>query len=315
MLDGRLNWSITNVAEYTDIQIRHIFDSRYFFFYDEATNMYRMTDIRNDPQPGVESARNNGYATIGDPVRIYQYLLDYGIPGNTQEETIGNMMGWSRDNLHHYSGANTPGNLINFWQYDGFQPVERVLTGTARQDRPGEGIKHYIAGCWGMTGFLKVIMRTCNIPVAFLNIFIHAMPEFMREQLYLSHGDDPYSQFSKTVTPPYPPAEILIDQATYDAWFDYDPSDMASREYANNNLGRRTCEIAVQYLPISLIETYCDDLANNLSHANGEVLKHLNRGHDQQYFTLSELENDHDLWNRMDAYLNSIGGCSNLPSP
>jgi hypothetical protein len=225
------------------------------------------------------------------------------------------MMGWSRDNLHHYSGANTPLNLVKHWQYDGFPPVERILKGTTHEDRPGEGIRHYIAGCWGMTGFLKVIMRTCNIPVTFLSIFIHAMPGFMREQLYLSHGDDPYNSFSKTVIPPYPPSEILIDQATYDAWFYYDPSDLASRQYADNNIGRRTCEIAVQYLPISLIDTYCQDLANNLSHANGEVLKDLNRGHDQQYFTLSELENEHDLWNRMDTYLNSIGGCTNLPSP
>ncbi len=313
-LENRLNWSITDTTEYTEIQIRYIFDSRYYYFYNETTNEYQFIYIRNDPQPDIESSRNNGYATIGDPVRIYNYLFTNGIIGATQEETIGRMMGWCRENMRHYTYASTPDNLIKHWQYDGFPPVERVLNGTIHQDRPTEGIQHFTAGCWGTTGFLKIVMRTVNIPVQFLSVFAHAMPGFPREELYLSHGDDPYNAFSSTVTPPYPPLEILIDIITYNAWFDYDLTDIDDRMRVNNNLGRRTKEIAVQYLPIYLIDLYCQDIANGSSHAVGKVYETLS-GPDNQYYTLDDLETTYDLWTRMDAFINSIGGCGNLTYP
>lgn len=314
-LENRVNWSITNTSDYTELQIRHIFDSRYYYLFDDQTNMYLMRNIPNDPQPGIESSRINGYATLGDPVRIYQFFLNNDLIGNTQEETIGNVIGWCQDNLIHYSGSSTAENSVKHWQFDGLPPVERVLNGTTHGDRPNEGIKHYTAGCWGTTGFLKVVMRVVNIPVRFCHVFNHSMPCFMREQLYLSHGDDPYNTLVRTLIPPYQAADILINEETYSAWFDYITSDLDDRIRASNNIGRQTCVLAVQYLSRYVVKKYCDDIASGASHAAGEVITTLNRGHDNQYFTVAELETTYDLWGRMDAYLDSIGGCSNVNYP
>ncbi len=87
-----------------------------------------------------------------------------------------------------------------------------------------------------------------NIPVLEQHISDHAVINFTTEHKYLSHGDDPYNRLTKT-TPPFPAAELLIDQAKYDAWFGSGVSDATK----GKNIGRRGLELGLQYLPNALL--------------------------------------------------------------
>ena len=59
-----------------------------------------------------------------------------------------------------------------------------------------------------------------------------------------------------------------IDQATFDAWFGLG----VSATDRQNNIGRQTRKLAVQYLPNHVLYKECSDIANGKTHANGEVL-------------------------------------------
>jgi uncharacterized spore protein YtfJ len=92
------------------------------------------------------------------------------------------------------------------------------------------------------------------------------LPHFSTHHLHLSHGDDPYNQLTFT-DPQYSMSELLLDQATYDNWFGSGVSDADKLKH----VGKRTEELAIEYLPGYVLRAYCSDKANGKTHANGTV--------------------------------------------
>lgn len=281
-----LHWSVTG---YTAPQLAQIFDSREMFRWSAT---YRGYWIMGD----------FGIITPAPPLYSYEFLTNAGLIGDTRLSTLGRVIGWCRDNLVHYSGYPTAANMEDTWQYRGFPPMVRVLAGTRVISRPDWGVRCQTAGCFGTVGLLRALLRVVNIPVRLMVAARHTQPWFMADGRYLTHGDDPYDALAKA-TPPFPAEELLIDQATYDAWFGPAVSDTDQ----SNNIGRRLLELALVYLPDYLLRAYCHDIANRRGHGDGDVFAIFSRN-----YTVSELERE-DLWARMDAKIAGFGGCGHIP--
>ena len=224
------------------------------------------------------------------PARSYAFLGTGELIGGTRLDTLSRMVNWCRANLQDQ------------WQYRGFPPMTRVLDGTVQTSQRGYGVMHRTAGCWGTVGLLRALMRAINIPVKLVTNAGHAQPWFMADSRYLSHGDDPYNALTKA-TPPIPAAEILIDQAKFDAWFG---AGVRAADKANN-IGRRPRGLAIVYLPNYLLHAYCGDIANGKGHVNGQVFDTLSLN-----YTVAQLEAQ-TLWTRMDAKIAGFGGCDHVP--
>ncbi|MFQ5925461.1 MAG: hypothetical protein ACE5IE_05640 [Dehalococcoidia bacterium] len=282
-----LRWSISG---YTVDQLALLLDSRSLFSWEVETASYNIPF-------------NLGAVTPGDPVRTFAFLGTNELIAWTPRQAVERLIGWCRNNLVHFSGGWDTANAYNQWQYYGFPPVERIISGTVLRDHPEWGNAHRTGGCWGTTGFLRAVLRTVNIPVTLETRCGHALPYFVvRESAYLSHGDDPYNALSKA-TPPFPAGELLTDQAKFDAWFGASvPTDTMCK-----NIGRRTRELAIQYLPNYLLYKHCSDLAAGRDRASSQVYDIF-----KDNYTLAALEAA-NLWGRMDAKIASFGGCAHVP--
>jgi hypothetical protein len=236
------------------------------------------------------------------PLRTFAFLGTAGLIGSTRVDSLVRVVDWCRGNLVHFTGGTTAANMEDQWQYRGYPPMARVIDGTPQTSSSASGIQHRTAGCWGTTGFLRALLRVINIPVKLVSNAGHAQPWFMADSQYLSHGDDPYNQLTKA-TPPVPADEIPIDQAKFDSWFGAGVNDTDK----SNNIGRRTRELAIVYLPNYVLRKYCADITNGKTHANGEVLDVFSRN-----YTVAQLEAE-DLWGRMDTKIAGLGGCGNVP--
>jgi len=282
----QLLWSIQS---YSAAQLAELFDSREMFLWNASPAGYRIDSMLGNLVPGP-------------PARSYAFLGTGNLIGDTRLDTLALVVDWCRANLVHFTGGTTAANMQDQWQYRGFPPLTRVLDGTVQTSQPGLGVMHRTAGCWGTVGVLRALLRAINIPVKLVTNAGHAQPWFMADARYLSHGDDPYNQLTKA-TPPIPAAEILIDSAKFDGWFGAGVSDTDKA----NNVGRRTRELAVTYLPNYLLHAYCSDITNGKGHGNGEVLATLSPN-----YTVAQLEAQ-NLWTRMDAKIAGFGGCAHVP--
>ena len=285
-IGGQLLWSLQG---YSADQLAQLFDSREMFRWTSAPPGYRIDSM-------------HGHIVPGPPARSYEFLGTAGLIGNTRLDTVDRVVDWCRANLVHFSGGTTAANMEDQWQYRGWPPMTRVLAGTQQTSHPGLGAMHRTAGCWGTTGFLRALLRVINIPVKLVTNAGHAQPWFMADSRYLSHGDDPYNQLTKA-TPPIPAGEIPINQTKFDAWFGAGVSETDK----GNNIGRRTRELAITWLPNYLLHKYCSDIAAGKTHANGEVFDTLSLN-----YTVAQLEAE-NLWGRMDAKIAGFGGCAHVP--
>ena len=202
-------------------------------------------------------------------------------------------MDWVRLNMYHGPGGNALANEQG-WGYRGYPPVKTMIEGHEFMGR----VQHLTGGCWGAAGFLLSVLRNLNIPFKVVECN-HGQGHFVTEGRYLDHGDSLYHPLNRDDPSSYPQAELLIDEATYAAWF---PSTADC-----SNVGRRIIELAKQYLPLYLLRLYCNDQAAGKTHANGEVAALLS-----SVYTVAELEAD-NLWGRMDAKIALLGGCDNIP--
>ncbi len=238
-------------------------------------------------------------ATPGNAINTFKFLKTNNQIGPTMNDTIGLVLDWARNNLEHFAGTFTPQYFFYNWQYWGYPPVSRVIAGTPDLDPEYPGLAtqphHWTAGCWGTSAFLLWVLRVVNIPVEQVGVGGHAAPWFVSEDLYLSHGDDPYNAVSKAG---YPATYLLISKDVFEAWFP--PGNLA---YANHNVGRRPIDLAVQY-PTSnwVLYRYCDDLANNRDHASGRVYNETFN----TIYTVTELE-ELGLWDRLAAAKTTLG--------
>ncbi len=277
--DKRINWSVQHNSEE---EKELIFDSRSLFLWNSNMNYYYIPITL-------------GFVSPGDPFRIYRFLLKNQLIGNNHLQTVTRLVNWSRQ-LRHFSGNRNVNNIYDQWQYKGFPPIERVINGTTQISRPLNGIKKRTGGCRGTTGFLRMCLRTVNIPVKLEIRAGHALPNFVSIQRYLSHGDDPYNQMFKNENQ-IPTSRLLIDQNTWDNWFGV---GVNHRE----NIGRQVRELALEFLPNYILKLHCKDLAENRNHANSRVFEVFKRN-----YSVQQLETK-KLWQRMDHKINSLGGCS-----
>lgn len=72
-------------------------------------------------------------------------------------------------------------------------------------------------------------------------------------------------------------------------------------------MGRRPRELALIHLPDYLLKKYCDDVAGGKSHAGGDVYAIFAKDH-----TLSYLENTVNLWGKLTAKVQAMGGCGSI---
>jgi hypothetical protein len=197
-------------------------------------------------------------------------------------------------------GPFSPQNYYYNWQYYGYPPISRVIAETVDTDPQGPGVnsppEHWTAGCLGTTAFLVLLLKVVNIPATGVQVGGHTAPYFMSEDLYLSHGDDPYNQLSQTG---YPANYLLISHDDYQAWFGSN-----NIFYGNRSVGRREIDLAVYY-PTSnaVLGRYCDDVLANADHASGRVYNEI---FSSVYTTVSYLE-VLGLWDRLEQARLTLG--------
>jgi hypothetical protein len=279
----RVTWSVTTLSANG---LAQLFDSRKTFAWKIAEMGYQIDSIFGSVMPC-------------SPQTAYSFLFPEKIAGS-RFDTICRLLDWCRTYLIHFSGGWETMNMHDQWQYRGLPPVIRILKGTPQLSHRNWGIDHRTAGCWGTVGFLRCILRTVNIPVELVVNSHHAQPHFIEDDLYLSHGDDPYDLLTRAV-PPMPISRILISSNQFNAWFG--PSVSAKKN--KKNIGRRTVELSLTYLPKYLLYSYCQDMTNGKTHANGEVFDIYHN-----VYTVAQLEAQ-NLWGKMDNKIAALGGCNN----
>ena len=305
-LRGDLPWSITTMSA---AELSVLFDSRQFFAWRSDFNGYEF-----------DGKFGGGYSTLAPPDYVYGFLQANAIP-NPQHIAAGQtnahllytakanaytkLLSWCGDKLTHFTGWTDTTNVTALWQYGGCPPVSRVIEGTLNVG-VAPTLRHWTAGCFGTTAFLRAVARTMNIAieVRYLPPLGHTTPYVPALDAWLSHGDDPYNSlgnFSQKVVGSalsYPPTQLLINSATHDAWFG--PALTDAQKIAN--VGRRVQELAVTNLPLGLLASYLYDQFKNSTHANGTVADYV--GHT---YTLAQLE-AMNLWQQMDTKIAMLGG-------
>jgi hypothetical protein len=287
---GLTYWSI---RDYPGDWLEMLLSGKSLFSLDRRNNGYFIDDSKT------------GFVLPSPPQPIYRFLSENGMIGAKAFSTIGRSLEWCRQHLVHFRGGFQALNMQDQWQYRGWPPVSRMLEGT-----PHAGVENILsnrtAGCHGTTGFLRCLLRTVNIPVEYTQVIcdavVHAVPAFVTENRYLSHGDDPYNQAARC-TPPYGAWELLINQQTFESWFgsSVEPQDR------RKNIGRRVVELALKYLPDNLLRLYCNDQVLGINHENSSVLHFF-----EPHFTQEQLD-EQRLWERLQEKVDSFGGCGRIP--
>jgi hypothetical protein len=298
---GRVPWSLLG---YGATSLKILFDSRQFFV--AALPGYLLDfDTVGDALPCPADV---AYRWVEDNDIVFQ-PTEGGSP-NYRRATVGRAIAWCRDAMLHFAGGYTAKNMQDTWQYRGWTPVSRVISGTHNK-ADVNSFGHWTGGCHGTTGFLRVCLRTVNIPVQNTHVDGHSLPYFRTEKRWLSHGDDPYDRRDywypeygeENAALPWPADDLLIGETTHKAWF----GSAVSATTQSNNVSRRPAQLSLQRLPMYLLAAYCRDKQAGKTHGKGEVF-----GFVQPAYSLKALE-DFDLWTKLEAKLQSLGGCGQIP--
>ena len=91
---------------------------------------------------------------------------------------------------------------------------------------------------------------------------------------------------------------LLINQTKYNEWF----------IEGDETVERRLIELAIEYLPDSLLNNHCEDLNEGRPHEDSHVYKYTLR----RVYSVDFLEAQ-NLWSRMDSKIAAWGGCDVLP--
>jgi hypothetical protein len=253
---------------------------------------YRYFSNCTQNQYGAVGYCLEGGSTPANATYAFKFFKSHNLIGSTKADTITRVLDWARWNLNHSGGRGFDANF-QYFGYWGQPPVSRVIEGTVVTD-PATPLdwkinpRHWTAGCGGTSYFLSVIFRAVNMPVTTAAAGDgHMTASFMSENLYLSHGDDPYGQDMKSDAPT---SMLPIGKATYDQWFpDNDPVTAAL------NTGRRNVEINVQYPSAWTLNLYCSDIANGKDHATGRVYNE----YFYRFYTVPQAESL-GVWQRLD---------------
>jgi len=290
-------WSVLDAS---DEERRHLFHSDWLFL-PVAGGRFAIE--------GSEGSFVHGRVTPGDPGRTFGFLVREGILAADRRLTIERLADWCREWLVHQtagtldtpevlSRTNTRESNDVHWQYEGWAPVERMLAGTERR-RELSGVRHWTAGCWGTTSFLRSVLRTANVAVALERRCTHAMPHFLREAVFVSHGDDFYNGRSRW-EPRFPAGAFLQPIERMERW--YGPGGNCAW------VGRGVYEALAQHPPYELLRRHCDDVANGRDHAASTVYALFAA----EEIPLAELEGG-GLWTRIEEAIRALGGCDRVP--
>ncbi|MBN1182533.1 MAG: hypothetical protein JXB49_09625, partial [Bacteroidales bacterium] len=284
---GLIPWSL---EELNSTSVSVLFDSREMLTFLTNYNIYQFK-----------------YVTPASPEYIYKFLENNALIGSTRLETINRVIEWCKCLTHYGYMEGEDKNAAYFanWQYYGEPPVIRIIEGTIRNPPGNLDLHHYTRGCHGTVQFMRTLLQTLNIPVKYIYCSGHAQPYFVHEDLYMSHGDDPYGSCIKCNDFIIPASELLIGNSEYQSRF----GSQLSSEERLNNIGFKTKILAVQYLPLCLLRLRCE--ANTMGYNNQECLTYMGEymGLDRE-FTLEELNNT-NFWSLLDNKIYNYGGCSN----
>jgi hypothetical protein len=219
-IGGHFPWS---VLAYSAEQLQVLFDSTAIMSC-KPDNTYTLCSGVPEHPNYVKRKDNLGGSLIAPPRYTYAFLIKNNLVGTTRLDTIAKVLQWVSNNLVHFFGDASYGNMDANWQYRGIPPITRVIEGTTSSVAGSfPPFQHWTAGCHGTTGFLRNVLRAANIPVQIVRICGHGLCYFMTENLYLDHGDDPYNLDFKSTG--LPAVDLLIDEATYETWFGTNPDN------------------------------------------------------------------------------------------
>jgi hypothetical protein len=236
-IGGHVPWSVTG---YTAEQLQILFDSASFLS-RRGDSTYNVCGGNPGHPNYVHRKDNLGGSLIAPPRYTLAFLRNANLVSATRATTITSLLNWCRDNLVHFYDAPTYGVMEQHWQYRGIPPITRVLDGTTSTYPNATTFEHWTAGCHGTTGLLRNVLRAVNIPVQILRVCEHGQASFLTEGTYLDHGDNPYNSDFKATG--LSAADLLIDQATYTAWFGT-TLDNHSTPAACPNIGRQVTELS-----------------------------------------------------------------------
>lgn len=286
-IEGRVPWSMGDLS---DEHRAYLLDSQHLYRWSADLGtlalIFRM-----------------GRSTPGDPGRVFATLEALDIIRADERATILALLEWCRGMSHHRAIVSEPGSdrdvqpasrngNVAHWQYEGFQPVERVFTGTVRP--PQTATRHWTAGCHGTAGFLRHVLRTVNIPATKESYCGHAIPHFLNDETFLSHGDDLYDARMKW-TPEIPMREILLSDERLSGFFDN-----------CDNVGRGVREALMRLPPDEILQRRCRDIESGAARDDSEVLETFSGR-----MTVAELEAER-FWERLDEEITRRGGCAKL---
>jgi hypothetical protein len=230
-----------------------------------------------------------GYLMVGSVVPshaavTYKFLHDNDLIGASPRKTIARVIEWSKRMWHGIS-IDRPQlqEQIDLWQYPGLTPVSRITNGSII---PGEYLvgtpmlANMSPGCFGTSDLYVWVFRAVNIPVRRVygrETCGHISPYWSAEGLYLSHGDDPYSQAFNTI-PDLPASVLPINESTWALWFPTGSESCA-------NVSRRVVDLNLTYTSNYLVGQYCQDQRAGLTRAAGSVY-----GLFSSIYTLPEVE-------------------------
>ena len=254
-IQGRVPWTITN---YDSASLAELLDARKFFTEYNSTG-YALMQLTVVPAPPLVTA---------------QFVAQNNFLCANRPATIAEAVFWAR-NLEHEYGNTSPADNLNFWQYAGAPPASRVLAGTKYTGTANvvTDLRHWTNGCHGTTGLLKMLLRALNVPVehfsfenpsvtlpqdAFYSSSTHAVPHFLADGLWMSHGDDPYFLTSfelVNVQLPFPVQAMLITDAQFFAWFP-NPGTLTG----TTNIGQQADEIRIHYGDAAMLSKRLNDL-------------------------------------------------------
>lgn len=140
-------WFPWSLNSYDAQALNALFDSRTFFGWGTGPQRYTIKKMH-----GI--LLSQGMATPSDPVATLQMVRSMGLVGTSPAETMDKIFAWSRTNLKHFYGSETPENNLAHWGFRGYPPILNILEGTNRQiTGGGTEFGHWTAGCWGSTAF------------------------------------------------------------------------------------------------------------------------------------------------------------------
>jgi hypothetical protein len=185
---------------------------------------------------------------------VRKFLEDEDILRPTPRETVGRLLKWAGV-LFHVGSNWTEEEQFGYTSQTVFTSIEGVPWFN-------QEMRRFTRGCGGTSRLLPLILRVANIPGhhAF-GIHQHVTPRFMfldeylvRDDHFLSHGDDPYNMNVRDGD--FPGELLLIDEDTYFNTWDVH-SDV-------NQVGRRTKQLGALYMPPGTIRYYhCRDILPN----------------------------------------------------